>query len=172
MTGVTHGTGRLALAVLWVTLGGAAAAAGEFRAYQTIPTPASAPLAAGEALPGVVPVDPGKVEAAVDKVFEAYSGLDPGKLESVLAESFFDRSRVVDNVADNIPRDAKLEVLGIRSVQTLSQSIETGDDGRRRRVSVVTATVSSQLEFNNSGGTLTRLEGTSEYLLRISEPVQ
>jgi hypothetical protein len=168
MTGVRHAIGTLALAVLCA----AGAKAGEFRAYQTIPTPASAPLSQGEALPAVVPVDHGKVEAAVDEVFKAYSGLDPGKLESVLAESFFDRSRLVDNVADNIPRDAKLQVLGIRSVQTLSQSIETGDDGRLRHVSVVSATVSSQLEFNNSGGTLTRLEGTSEYLLRISEPAQ
>ncbi|MDP6952448.1 MAG: hypothetical protein QGF53_06765 [Alphaproteobacteria bacterium] len=162
----------IVIALLGAAFAIAPAAAGEFRAYQTIPTPAIAPLDTGETLPGVVPVDHGKVEAAVEQVFKAYSDLNPGKLESVLAESFFDRSRVVDNAGDNIPRDAKLEVLGIRSIQTLSQSIEVGDDGRRRRVSVVSATVSSQLEFNNSGGTLTRLEGTSEYLLRISEPAQ
>ena len=163
-------TGKLVVALLCATFGASAALAAEFRGFQAVPTPERMPAA--QAVPGIEPVDRDKVEAAVERVFEAYSRLDPGKLEAVLADTFFDGTRVVDNVAESFPRDAKLRVLGIRSVQTLSQSVEVGADGRHTRVSVVSATVSSQLEFNDSGGGFQRLEGTNEFLLRISEPLR
>jgi hypothetical protein len=71
-----------------------------------------------------------------------------------------------------LPRDAKLRVLGIESIQTLEQTIDVTPDDQQTRISVVTATVRSQLEFDDPVSGFTRLDGTNEFLLRIKEPLR
>ena len=120
----------------------------------------------------IEPVSRERVEAAIRHVFDTYSNMSPGRLEAVLAESFFDRDRLVDNLTEALPRDAKLRVLGVESIQTLEQTIEVAPDGRQTRISVVSATVRSQFEFTDAVSGFIRLDGTNEYLLRIKEPLR
>lgn len=147
----------------------------EFRRANPLPTPELLQRgAAGAAALArtVEPVSRARVEAAIRRVFDTYTNMSPGRLEAVLAESFFDRDRLVDNLTEALPRDAKLRVLGVESIQTLEQTIDVAPDGRQTRISVVSVTVRSQFEFNDPVSGFTRLDGTNEYLLRIKEPLR
>ncbi len=143
----------------------------EFRRANPLPRPDL--LEQGAAAARIIePVSRERVEAAIRRVFDTYSNMSPGQLEAVLAESFFDRDRLVDNLTEALPRDAKLRVLGIESIQTLEQTIDVAPDGRQTRISVVSVTVRSQFEFNDPVSGFIRLDGTNEYLLRIKEPLR
>jgi hypothetical protein len=144
----------------------------EFRRANPLPTPELLQQGAAEVARTIEPVSRKRVEAAIRRVFDSYNDMSPAQLEAVLAKSFYDRTRLVDNLVDSLPRDAKLRVLGIGSIQTLEQTIDVTPDDQQTRISVVTATVRSQLEFNDPVSGFTRLDGTNEYLLRIKEPLR
>lgn len=145
----------------------------EFRRANPLPTPELLQRGAAGAVARIIePVSRARVEAAIRRVFDTYTNMSPGRLEAVLAESFFDRDRLVDNLTEALPRDAKLRVLGIEAIQTLQQTIDVAPDGRQTRISVVSVTVRSQFEFNDPVSGFTRLDGTNEYLLRIKEPLR
>ena len=145
----------------------------EFRRANPLPTPELLQRGAAGAVARIIePVSRARVEAAIRRVFDTYTNMSPGRLETVLAESFFDRDRLVDNLTEALPRDARLRVLGIEAIQTLEQTIDVAPDGRQTRISVVSVTVRSQFEFNDPVSGFTRLDGTNEYLLRIKEPLR
>ncbi len=145
----------------------------EFRRANPLPTPELLQRGAAGAVARIIePVSRARVEAAIRRVFDTYTNMSPGRLEAVLAESFFDRDRLVDNLTEALPRDARLRVLGIEAIQTLQQTIDVAPDGRQTRISVVSVTVRSQFEFNDPVSGFTRLDGTNEYLLRIKEPLR
>lgn len=146
----------------------------EFRRANPLPTPELLQRggAAGAVARIIEPVSRERVEAAIRRVFDTYTNMSPGQLEAVLAESFFDRARLVDNLTEALPRDAKLRILGVESIQTLEQTIDVAPDGRQTRISVVSVTVRSQFEFNDPVSGFIRLDGTNEYLLRIKEPLR
>lgn len=145
----------------------------EFRRANPLPTPELLQRGAAGAVARIIePVSRARVEAAIRRVFDTYTNMSPGRLEAVLAESFFDRDRLVDNLTEALPRDARLRVLGIEAIQTLEQTIDVAPDGRQTRISVVSVTVRSQFEFNDPVSGFTRLDGTNEYLLRIKEPLR
>ncbi len=107
------------------------------------------------------------VKAAVNQVLSKWN---TGELEQVLSKDFFDRSRLTDAVDTIVPRDATLRVESIQGVQTLQQYIMPADDGNTR-VSIVSATVRTQLEFNASDGSYVRLPGVNEFILKVTQPV-
>lgn len=145
----------------------------EFRRANPLPRPELLQRGAAGAVARIIePVSRARVEAAIRRVFDTYTNMSPGRLEAVLAESFFDRDRLVDNLTEALPRDARLRVLGIEAIQTLEQTIDVAPDGRQTRISVVSVTVRSQFEFNDPVSGFTRLDGTNEYLLRIKEPLR
>lgn len=142
--------------------------ASEFRSRIPIRTPARPPEGAVR-VSTVQPVDPRLVEDAVRKLYAAY-GYSTGAIAGMLAPSFPDRSRLLNTINQRVPRDARLRVLGIQSIRTLDQFLRTdAASGAEERVSTVTATVRSQLEYNDRDVGFQRLEGTIEYLFRVKQ---
>lgn len=140
----------------------AATTAAEFRTIRPILSPAAI---AGVALgPVEQPVSRDTASAAARRVMQAWNTPD---MQAALADGFVDRQRLLDAMSDKVPLDARLRVLGVQGMETLGQTI----DGERR-VSTVSVTVRAQVEYEDVQAGLVRREGTSELLLRISEPVR
>lgn len=138
----------------------------EFRGRRSIPTPKADPIGAIP-VETIRPVDPAAVERGVRRLFDAYRP-NTGELEKMLGEELVDRSRLLGTLSERLPRDAKLKLLSLQSVQTLNQYIEPDPTGGGNLlVSTVAATVRSELEFNDPVAGFQRLEGTTELLLRI-----
>jgi hypothetical protein len=109
------------------------------------------------------PVPAELVERVVYAVAEAWSG---GALDAVLAADFPDRVRVLDELQRRLPLDARLRILSVGTVQTLSQ--QPLPDGR---VSEVLVRVRGQIEFTAEDGRLQRLPTHQEWVVRIAQRV-
>lgn len=91
------------------------------------------------------------------------------EMQQDLAASFRDSQRLMENMDVVVPRDATLRLMSVQGVQTLKQFKRPAEDGQpARRVSVVSATVSTQLEYQSPSG-FVRLPGVNEFVLEISE---
>ncbi len=153
--------------VLSVALSGVAFARG-FRAIQPIASP-DAKLALPE---GSVPVENPEpvprafVEAKLEEIIAKWNS---PQMAQALAESFYDKSRLVAAVDAVVPRDARLKLQSLQSVRTVQQYRSApSDDGPGTRTSIVSATARTQLEFNSPTG-FVRLPGTNEFILRVTE---
>lgn len=145
------------------------AQAQEARQLHRIATPqpaANAPPGARAAAP-VRPVSAAKIEEAVKKIVDAWNTPDLGQM---LAGNFYDKSRLVDTLNTKAPRDAKLRVLSVQGMQTLDQHLQKTGSGAEQRVSRVSVTVRTQLEYNDPQAGFQRLDGTNEIILLITEP--
>ena len=108
-----------------------------------------------------------EVKAAVNQVLSKWN---TGNLSEVLSESFFDRTRLTDAVDNLAPRDATLSIQSIQGIQTLQQFVMPGDDGDSM-VSIVSATVRTQLEYNDPDSGFVRLPGVNEFVLKVTQPL-
>lgn len=142
----------------------------EFRSRIQIRTPEAAP-------PGAVsvssfrPVNRAMVEEGLRKIFAAY-GANPAKLGPMLASRFQDKSRLLDSMNINLPRDVKLNLLALEAVNTLRQHVVPGAPGAPGTlVSMVNATARTQLVYNDPKLGYQRLEGSADYLLRVRQPM-
>ena len=111
-------------------------------------------------------LDRGTVETAVNAVVSKWN---TGDMQSTLDDSFFDKARLGDAVDTLVPRDATMIVQSVQGVQTLQLYImpqTEGDD----LVSIVSATVRTQLEFNSAETGFVRLPGVNEFILKVSQP--
>ena len=88
----------------------------------------------------------------------------------MLADNFYDKSRLADALTTNVPRDARLRVVAIQGMQTLNQYLQNTPSGVEQRVSRVSVTVSTQVEYNDPQSGFRHLDGSNEYILRITEP--
>jgi hypothetical protein len=105
------------------------------------------------------------VQPLVEKIVGQWNG---GSMESILADSFYDKSRLLDVMDTQVPRDARLSIQSIQGIQTLQQyRVPDAGGGRDSLVSIVSATVRTQLEFNSTNG-FVRLPGTNEFLLKVT----
>ena len=68
-----------------------------------------------------------------------------------------------------VPRDAILSVQSVQGIQTLQQYLMPADEGEDL-VSIVSATVRTQLEFNNPSTGFVRLPGVNEFVLQVTQP--
>lgn len=160
----------LALAML---LAAPQAAAQTFRAIQPIPVPDAqlreamqkGQLLRGSAIPGLRPVPREVVEDAVRKIYAAYNTAD---FAQYLSERFYDPERLIDAVNQKVPREAKLRLISINSVQTVSQQAVRDEQGRDLVESLVMVVVKAQMEFATARG-FQRREGESELVLRFRE---
>ena len=138
-------------------------------------TPIAAPASSASALPaGATPVAETRpfTRSEIDPlVRDTLAKWNTAEMADTLAESFFDQNRLLDAVDARVPRDAKLTVQGIQGVQTLQQYNVPGSGGERGDVvSIVSATVRTQLEFNDPQSGFVRRPGTSEFILEIRTP--
>lgn len=145
------------------------ASAQEARQLNRIATPQAAPkLPPGaRAVAAVRPVPAAPVEAAVQQIAASWN---TARLEPLLADNFYDKTRLLDTLNAKVPRDAKLRVLAIQGMQTLNQYLQKNPAGSEDRVSRVSVTVRTQLEFNDPQTGLQRLDGTNEFILLVMEP--
>jgi hypothetical protein len=94
------------------------------------------------------------------------------EMSSTLSDQFYDKSRLMDVMDTGVPRDATVRIQGIRGIQTLQQYIVPNPDrGRDEMVSIVSATVQTQIEFNTRTGGFTTLPGANELILKITSAV-
>jgi hypothetical protein len=154
---------RLALLLLLAILSVAAlqAQARGFRSIQPIARPGPVPAGATP-VTAVQPIDRALVERAVHDVASAWNS---GELSGLLADDFASRSRLLDTVAEVVPHDATLTILGIQAVSTLEQYRQA--DGRR--ISTVSAVVRSQIEYNDPVAGFQRREGTGTWFFRVED---
>jgi hypothetical protein len=156
---------------LWLAalLAAAPAASQEVRQLNRIPTPQAAPkLPPGaRAVASVRPVSTVGIEAAVRLIASAWNA---PRLAPVLADNFYDKSRLLDALNTKVPRDATLRVLAIQGVQTLNQYLQTNAAGAELLVSRVSVTVRTQVEFNDPNKGFQRLDGTNEFILLVTQP--
>ena len=149
---------------LVLLLAGAYAQAQEFRMLNRIPTPAAAqrlpPGASIVSTPRPVPAS--DIEAAVRDIAAAWNS---PALEPMLAENFYDKSRLVSALAAGVPRDAELRVVSIQGSQVVSQYTLAGADGQRALYSRVAVTVRTQVEYNDPQRGFQRLDGTNDLVL-------
>jgi hypothetical protein len=135
-------------------------AAREFRAIEPIATPTALPA---DAIPLSTPrpIPRAEVERAVYAVADAWNS---GALDPLLGDDFASKSRLLDTIADVVPRDANLKVLAVRAVSVLRQYRQAD-----RIVSTVSAVVHSEITFNDPVSGYRRLEGSGEWYFRVEE---
>lgn len=141
----------------------------QFRSLIPIATPSQVSTRMPE---GGIPVqqvrqmDRGMVESAVRQVVEKWNTPD---MSRVLADEFYDSSRLLDNMDTLVPRNATVRLQSLQGIQTLQQYVVPGEGGGGDKVvSIVSATALTQVEFEQPGGGFVRLPGTNEYILKIT----
>ena len=157
---------RLCVALMLMVLA-VSADAQEFRAFNPIPTPEAAPEGAAP----VAQIRPVRQTEAADDLGKIMGAWNQGdQLNKYIGEGFFDKSRLTDAVDTQVPRDAQVRVLSVRGVQTLQQFQRPAPNGGGTEIiSTVSVTGSTQIEFNDVDRGFRRLEGTNEYVLKITE---
>lgn len=143
---------------------GQSAEAAQFRRFTPIAKPAPPP----EGFTRVATVEPlprPLVEKAIRDFFAEWNG---PSLSEHLSDKFFDKERLVDQIAISAPRDAEVRLLALRGVSTLGQFERADGDSSRILVSQVSAIAQTQVEFNSPAAGFVRLEGTHEYNFTIT----
>lgn len=158
------------MCVLLVIAAGAfhSVSAREFRGVKVIPTPGALPEDA-KAVAEIQPVDRKIVEDVVNKLMY---GWNRDNMRKYLSNEFFDKSRLVDAIDIKVPRNARLRILSIQGIQTMAQHIQPDASGEEWIVSIVSATVKTQLEFNDAVNGFQRREGTNEYIFRVRQKIK
>lgn len=118
------------------------------------------------ALATPLPVPPERIDEAVQAVVAAWN---TPKLAPLLADYFYDKSRLLDALNTQVPRDAKLRVLSIQGMQTLLQYVQKNEGGVEQLKSRVSVTLRTQVEYNDAQTGFQRLDGTNEVILLITE---
>ncbi|MDF1719397.1 MAG: hypothetical protein P1U65_01855 [Minwuia sp.] len=108
--------------------------------------------------------------AEVERFLDAFArDWNSGNQGGYVADDFVDRARLAENQDIRVPRDAVLKVQAVQGVQTLQQARLTADDGERRIVSTVSATVRTRIEFNDQTLGFVVLTGTNDFLMEFQE---
>lgn len=137
----------------------------ELREITAIPSP-NTPLPHGAVRPDpLVPVDRAVIEKAVNDLVGAWNGQG---LSELIAEDFANSAQLLLVIAKDVPRDATMRVLAVQGIATLDQYVQTMQTGQDR-VSIVTATVKTAIEFNDPIQGFQRLEGVNEFNFRVTE---
>lgn len=138
----------------------------EMRQLNHIASPEKSMLPAGArmlVMPRPVPAE--LIEFAAQQIVAAWN---TPKFADLLADYYFDKSRLLDTLAAEVPRDAKLRLLGILGSQTLEQYVQDDENGVPRLYSRVSVTLRTQLEYNDAQAGLQRLDGTNELILLLA----
>ena len=153
-------------AALALVLFASTSSAREFRTLNEIRA-ASLPPDGATTVEQFVPVDQRLVNEAVEQIMRQWS-----TPQAYLNKDFYDASRLEDVLDTLVPRDALVRILSVQGVQTLQQFQEREETtGELVRVSRVSVTVRTQLEYNDPASGLVTLPGTTEYILKFREPI-
>ena len=104
---------------------------------------------------------------AVNKIAEAWNTPD---LEQMVSNDFYDRTRLFDAFAKDVPRDAKLRILAIEGVNVFENNVfvltDTSELVFHNKVSV---NVRTQVEYNDPANGFQRQEGVNDMILNIRQ---
>jgi hypothetical protein len=172
---------RRALALLICYFLGVGIASGsEFRSIQSFSTPSSSTAdAAGmdtsqaftPQLQDLAPISRQVVEDAVRQLLGTWNSPEMAQL---LDSSFVDKSRFLYASDDKtkVPPDAVIRLLSTRGIRTLNRRLETDASGQYFVVSTVSATITTQIEFNDALEGFQRIEGKNEIIFEITEQLK
>lgn len=141
--------------------------AAEFRGLNAIPS--AGRLEKGHVrVKEPIPVDRNAVERATRQVFASWNESGTG-VNKFVSGKFYDAQRMSDNINQKAPRDARIRVLGIQGIQTLSQTLrpDPANPGRTQVVSQVSVTANTQMAFNDPQFGFQRLDGTNEMIFEV-----
>lgn len=132
----------------------------QFRKFIPINTPGVIPE-------GAVPVDQWQsidrkvIELGVRDVMQSWNGQGLGQK---LAEEFYDAQRLEDAISTSAPRNAKVRVMAVQGQQLLQQYLI-----ENKRISHVSVTVKTQVEYEDAQNGFQVRPGTQELVLRVTE---
>ena len=107
------------------------------------------------------------VRKAITELADSWNS---GGLGEFVDEGFYNRDRLLDTLSSDIPEDAILRVIDIRNIKQLDSMVSEGNKaGTFDRTSRVSATVETQIEFNDPVTGFQRLPGTLEMILNVVE---
>ncbi len=151
----------------------------EFRGFNAIPSPSSdaqqetsiteqgyEPVAATTSL------SPALMEKVVHDLFDSWNTPDLG---SNLTRGFANRSRILDAIQTGAPRYVRLRVIAIQNPRVVEQYVRPhpSGDGSYQLLSKISVGVYSQIAANtNIVKRFQRSEGTSEYLIQVTQKVR
>jgi hypothetical protein len=141
--------------------------AGEFRRIQPIPTPLTTSIKGAKPTAKIKEIDPQKAESYTRKILQSWNS---EKFKKYISSDFYEKSRLFDSMTDptKVPKDARINVLSIDSVQTLNQYERNSSNGKEI-ISIISVTATTQIEFNDPQRGFRRLEGTNEYIIKVTE---
>jgi hypothetical protein len=111
---------------------------------------------------------PDLARKGIQKIFDAWNS---GRIEDYLSSSMYDRARFLDALDSRVPRDARIRIMAIDSVQPLDDSyqLQEGENFKLIMTTRVSARVKTQIEFNEADGTFRRIEGKNEFIMRLNQ---
>lgn len=113
------------------------------------------------------PVDPQQVRNAILAIARAWNGQ---ALSAYIDRNrFYDKRRLLDTIARQVPRNAKLKILSVSGITTTGQKTETRPGKGVWRVSTVNATVFLQVEFLQPQTGFRRLQGRNIWTLQVEQ---
>lgn len=151
----------------------------EFRGFDAIPTPRAEKqqqmdlTAEGyQSVTTAQNLSPVLVEKVV---YDLFGNWNSYKLNSKLTKNFPNKTRILDAIQTGVPRYVKLQVLAIQNPRIVEQYIRPhpSGDGTYQLLSKVSVRVTSQVAASTSvTKRFQRVEGTSEYLINVTQKVQ
>jgi hypothetical protein len=136
------------------------------RGFDPIPTPKKATEEETKTTDIQESVPRVEMEGAVEDVAQAWS---KGDVSEKISDDFDQKERFNTSMQLNVPRDTQMQVESIRGVSTLNQTIIKGPDGRKRRVSTVSATVNTRLMLNDASNGFVGVPGQNEITFEVIE---
>ena len=119
----------------------------------------------------IAPVPIEEVEAAAEAVVDSWN--NPATIGDIFVDGKFDKRRFERAMITEVPRDARLELESVRSVQTLQQMIVAGEEVGQGpgfvRVSTVSATLSTRLIVNDPDVDFVNMFGLNEVRFQVVE---
>ena len=146
--------------------------AGEMRSLNRIGTPRSLMEGVPEGASVVQSIEPiarEVIEKALQKIERTWNtpAFDP-----LVSEQFNDKNRLKDAMETETPDDARLRILSVRSISTLTQMIVPSPDGGNQRISTVVAILDTRTEFNDPVNGFVSSPGVNEATLEVVEQLK
>lgn len=148
-----------------------------FRSFYPIMTPADANSTALSmdgygAVDQIRPVAREVIDAVVKDLFASWS---KPSLFQKLDRDFPNKRRLLDAIQSQVPPHVDLEVISVQTTRVLEQfeRPHPDGDGTLQRMSRVAVTVRSQAAYSNSATReFERVDGASEYVIRIVQKIR
>jgi hypothetical protein len=140
-----------------------------FRQYRQIASPAKArklPKGA-KAVEKTIAIPEQVLAKAIRQIMASWN---KNGFAANLDKDLYNRRRLLDNMDDDVPPDARIRVIAIRGVRIVQQYTTPNATVGKQDVltCIVSATVRTQIEYNDAKKGFQRIDGTNQYILRIA----